>query len=600
MRISIFAKLALTFLVIVAGLVTFLYVSSAKELEQSFASLVEDRVDRVTRGIDREAEILLSEIESKLQGMADNFDFHNSLVDSVGSMSGEAELRERVVELRNIADLDYLWLISSDGRLLAAGHDPDAWGTDLAGLDATFSDHLSIAMSEETVRAIGVQTIFAHSYFIAEAMLPVTAYDSYLESVRLDGILWGAETIDVDFISRSADLAGAEIVTIAPGVDPLVSWETPSGSVDPEILAELERGGPEISFDGEIYEISTIPFPRSEQDSERITLHLLIPKSDLLLRRRAILGSILIEAIGGGLVAILLAFLISKSITWPIERLKTAVAALASGDLSKRVEAQSRDEVEDLVKAFNTMADELDANTRRLVEAEKLSAWREVARRLAHEIKNPLSPIQLSIQNLVRVYKGNPERFEKNLTETSETILQEVDRLKTLADEFSNFARMPKPVLKPNDISELVRGSVALFDAAKTGTEIVYSSDGNVPMVMLDRDAMGRVFTNLIKNAVEAMKDRDGGIRVAVENFTHGKQPWVRVTIADQGIGMKEEELKQSFNPYFTTKKGGSGLGLAIVQSILSEHRGRIHLSSRYGVGTTVTLELPGAGKINK
>jgi two-component system nitrogen regulation sensor histidine kinase NtrY len=597
MRISIFAKLALTFLVTVVGLVAFIAVGSARELDQSFTELVKDREETVASGIGLEVDLLLQGVESRLKGMASNQDFRISLVDRLAGTSPEGELIDRVSELRNIADLDYLWLISPDGILLATGHDPNVFNNNMLEPSGTYSEKLASALHGEIVRAIGVETIFARSTFVAEVFLPVTMSDRFLGSEQIDGILWGAEVIDADFIKRSADLADAKIVVVTndPDVEPIVSWLDPGQSIDPNLLSELTPDQSEINLDGEIYHLATIPFPRSDTmgDTTTVTLHLLIPKSDLIAQRVALLRGILLQTIIGGIIAILLAFLIAKSITLPIERLKTAVTALASGDLSRRVDVHSRDEVEDLVKSFNTMADELDANTRRLVEAEKLSAWREVARRLAHEIKNPLSPIKLSIQNLMRVYHGHPETFEKNLVDTSETILEEVDRLKTLADEFSNFARMPKPILVPSDICEILRSSVALFDKPEIGAAIVLDCQNNIPNSMLDRDAMSRVFTNLIKNAVEAMEGRQGKIRVGARHVMVGATPVVRITIADEGIGMDENALKQSFNPYFTTKRGGSGLGLAIVQSIVSEHRGRIYIESEPGKGTTVIVDIP-------
>jgi len=593
MRISIFAKLALTFLVTIAGLVAFLAVSAARELEQSFATLVKDREERVASGIGLEVDLLLSELESQLNEMARNFDFRASLVDRLAGSAPPGELIDRTAELRNIADIDYLWLVSPDGMLLSAGHDPDAFNDNLLDPPGTYSEHLSRALAGETVRAAGVEIVSAHALFVAEVFLPVTMTDRFLGRQQVLGVLWGAEKFDEDFMARSADLAGAELVAVAPEVEPLVSWEKSDDQTD--LLSALSGGQSETTLKGVIYELATLPFPRSEADDEhdQATLHLLIPKSDLLARRRALLGAILLEAVLGGIVAILLAFLVAKSITFPIERLKTAVAALSSGDLSRRVDVYSRDEVEDLVKAFNTMADELEANTRRLVEAEKLSAWREVARRLAHEIKNPLSPIKLSIQNLNRVYQSNPTSFNKTLQDTSETILEEVDRLKLLADEFSNFARMPKPILAPNDLCEVIRGSVALFDKPEIGARIELEIGEDIPVLMIDRDAMSRVVTNLLKNAFEAMEGRAGAIRLSIEKVLHGKTPWVRVTISDEGVGMDEQALKQSFNPYFTTKRGGSGLGLAIVQSILSEHRGRIRIDSEPGKGTTVMFEIP-------
>lgn len=597
MRMSIFAKLALTFLLVIAGLVVFLGISAARELDQSFAELVEARETTVASGIGLEVDLLLDELESRLSGMRDNFDFRNSLVDRLAGTGPKGELIDRAAELRNIAVIDYLWIVSPDGILLAAGHDENAFDNNLLDPSGTYSEHLSRALARETVRAVGVETIAAKSEFVAEVYLPITSPDPFLGRDRVDGVLWGAERIDSDFVARTADLAGAKIVVVAddPDVAPIASWQAEGEPLDPGLLAALSGGQSEITLEGKIYQLAALPFPRSEADNihSPVTLHLLIPKSDLLNRRRALLGAILLEAVLGGIVAILLAFLIAKSITLPIERLKKAVTALSSGDLSRRVDVHSGDEVEDLVKSFNTMADELDANTRRLVEAEKISAWREVARRLAHEIKNPLSPIKLSIQNLMRVYKANPPAFENSLQETSDTILQEVDRLKTLADEFSNFARMPKPILLPSDICEVIGGSVALFDKPEIGTSIELTCAEDVPNVQIDRDAMSRVFTNLLKNAVEAMEGREGKISVRVDHVMSRDLSRVRVTIIDQGVGMDQDALKQSFNPYFTTKRGGSGLGLAIVQSVLSEHKARIRIESEVDKGTTVVVDLP-------
>jgi len=601
MRISIFAKLALTFLVTIAGLVVFLGVSAAKEFDHSFAALVQDRGETVESGIRLEVNLLLDEVGSRLSGMEENFDFRNSLIDRLEERSPKDELIERIVELRNISALEYLWLVSPDGILLAAGHDDKAFDDNMLDPGGETNERLSRAINGETVRAVDVETISAKREFVAEVYLPVTKYDRFLEREQVIGVLWGAQKIDNTFITRAANLANAKIVAVAPDVNPIASWLDSSEILDPAILESIIGGSGEITLDGDAFQIATLDFPGSEPEStsQAAVLHLLIPKSDLISSRLTLLRSILVELGFGGLVAILLAFLIAKSITFPIERLKHAVTAMASGEMTGRVEVHSRDEVEDLVKSFNTMADELDTNTRRLVEAEKLSAWREVARRLAHEIKNPLSPIKLSIQNLNRVFRGHPEAFETTLKDTSETILEEVDRLKTLADEFSNFARMPKPVLIPNSVADILRGSVALFDKPEIGVKIEFDCPDDLPMVQLDRDAMSRVFTNLIKNAVEAMVDgktktiREGGIQVKVLEVQSGNAPWVQVRITDHGVGMDQVAIKQSFNPYFTTKRTGSGLGLAIVQSIVSEHRGRIRIDSEVGKGTMVTVELP-------
>jgi signal transduction histidine kinase len=604
MRISIFAKLALTFLVIVAGVVWFLAARAGRELEKSFDALVIEREERMASGIGAEVDLLLNGLESQLSGMAVNQDLKGLLVERGTALStvGDRALIEYVNDLRAIAGLDRLWVVSVHGILLAESHESAeeprqyAFGDDFLDPPGTYTDSLMQALSGDTVKKVGVEQIAADSLFVAEVFIPITTYDGLLGRYQVEAVLWGAQQLDTDFMTRASRLAGAELVVESSHFSPLTSL--PQGMIDPNLLARLGEGQREISLGNEIYVPATLPFPGSvtESPDSSVTLHLLVPKSDLLERNRRLMEAIFIEAAIGAVVALLFAFLISKSITLPIERLKTAVMGLAAGDLSRRAEVHSLDEVEDLVHAFNMMADDLEHNTRRLVEAEKLTAWREVARRLAHEIKNPLSPIKLSVQNLVRTYgRGDSKNYENTLNETSETILEEVERLRTLADEFSNFARMPKPVLVPTDVSEIVRSAASLYDKAVSGAKIDMKIGSNLPEIMADRDALSRVLKNLLKNAQEAMEGRTGSIEISAEPVRIGGMPWVRISVLDHGVGMDEEALKHSFNPYFTTKRGGSGLGLAIVQSIVSEHGGRIRIASELGKGTLVVLELPGS-----
>ncbi|HDS29473.1 MAG TPA: HAMP domain-containing protein, partial [Firmicutes bacterium] len=471
MRISIFAKLALTFLVIVAGVVWFLAARAGRELEKSFDALVIDREQRMASGIGAEVELLLNSLESQLSGMAENQDLKSLLVERGSSLSsaGDRALIEYVGDLRAIAGLDRLWVVSIQGILLAESHESKqeprqyAFGDDLINPRGTYTDSLMRALSGETVKKVGVEEIAADSLFVAEVFIPVTTYDGLLGRNQVEAVLWGAQQIDKEFMTRAARLAGAELIVESSHFAPLSSL--PEEIIEPGLISGLNRAIREIRLGNEIYVPATLPFPGTESGSSdtEVTLHLLVPKSDLLERRSRLIEAIFIEAAIGAAVALLFAFLISKSITLPVERLKIAVTGLASGDLSRRAEVHSLDEVEDLVHAFNMMADDLEYNTRRLVEAEKLSAWREVAKRLAHEIKNPLSPIKLSVQNLSRIYsRGENENYKKTLDETCETILEEVERLRTLADEFSNFARMPKPVLVPTDITEVIKSAVLL------------------------------------------------------------------------------------------------------------------------------------------
>jgi len=225
-----------------------------------------------------------------------------------------------------------------------------------------------------------------------------------------------------------------------------------------------------------------------------------------------------------------------------------------------------------------------------LIRAQKVAAWREVARRLAHEIKNPLTPIQLCAQRLQRQFAAAPPETRTLVDECTTTIIGEVESLKALVDEFSQFARMPAPRRVPTDLHDLLLGTLTLYDGLFQDVRIDTLFAVSLPRVRLDPDQIRRVLINLVDNAIEAFNQQG---QIVVETQHDPSASVVRIVVADDGPGIPPEERDKLFMPYFSTKKRGSGLGLAIVRRIVAEHGGTIEVASNDPRGTRFTIELP-------
>jgi nitrogen fixation/metabolism regulation signal transduction histidine kinase len=261
-----------------------------------------------------------------------------------------------------------------------------------------------------------------------------------------------------------------------------------------------------------------------------------------------------------------------------------AGALLAASLLSARIAAPVR-------ARFDRMAAELAASRERALQAERVAAWREMARRLAHELKNPIFPIQLSIETLRRVAEedASGRRLADLFREASLTILDELRSLRKIIDEFSLFARMPAPQPAPLAVNEIVEQALRLYSPRAGGVEVSTELAGDLPPVTGDRDLLGRALGNLVSNALDAL---GGAGRLTLRTARHGDG--VRIDVEDTGPGLSDEQRTRLFTPYYTTKRGGTGLGLAIVQGIVSDHGGRVEVSSAPGRGTAFTLFLPG------
>jgi nitrogen fixation/metabolism regulation signal transduction histidine kinase len=263
------------------------------------------------------------------------------------------------------------------------------------------------------------------------------------------------------------------------------------------------------------------------------------------------------------------------------------------------VEVHSRDEVGQLANAFNEMTDQLTEQREQLVQTERVAAWRELARRLAHELKNPLFPLQLTVENLQRAREQTSEQFDEVFFESTATLRAELESLKTIVSRFSDFAKMPTPEFEQVDLNELVRSAIKLFEPqlAPMGRPPITPElylDEKLPKPMADPILLRRALENLILNSLDAMPA--GGTLTVRTAHRPGA---VRLEVTDTGEGLSPEECSRLFTPYYTTKRHGTGLGLAIVQSVVSDHSGRIEVESAPGAGATFRIELPMEQKVS-
>ncbi len=292
------------------------------------------------------------------------------------------------------------------------------------------------------------------------------------------------------------------------------------------------------------------------------------------------------------LLSILVSFLLADEIIQPIVNLEEATRRVAEGDFTVRILSRSNDEISVLVSSFNRMVGELSGSRKKLLQAEKISAWQEIAQRLAHEIKNPLTPIKLSAQRILKKYDHNKDEFDRILVPAITAIIGEVENLDKMLIEFREFTRLPLPAPERLNLKNLVKEVTAMYRQLSRGVRVDISGIPEELDLSVDRNQMKQVFANLIKNAIQAMAD-GGEITLRADVVEKEDRSFCRIWIRDTGEGIDELVGENIFHPYFTTKKDGTGLGLAIVERVIFDHSGTIHFETQKNIGTTFIIDLP-------
>jgi two-component system nitrogen regulation sensor histidine kinase NtrY len=316
-------------------------------------------------------------------------------------------------------------------------------------------------------------------------------------------------------------------------------------------------------------------------------------RRELVLLTRHILQIAAAVAGAALLIGLLISLWVSARITRPLEELAEGAREVASGRWDTVINLRGRDEIGQLASAFNEMTQTLAAQREQLVQTERVAAWRELARRLAHELRNPLFPLQITVENLQKARQLDAKQFLEVFNESTATLKAELANLNTIVGRFSDFSKMPAPHFARVNINEALRNAVRLFEpqfnaVGKPPVIPEYFLTEPLPEIDADADLLHRAFQNLVLNALDAMP---AGGTLTMRTTEH--EGHVRIEVSDTGKGLTPEECSRLFTPYYTTKVQGTGLGLAIIQSVVSDHHGTISVSSDEGHGTTFRIELP-------
>jgi nitrogen fixation/metabolism regulation signal transduction histidine kinase len=423
----------------------------------------------------------------------------------------------------------------------------------------------------------------------------------------------GGRRLDKDFLANLELPAGTRAMlyqNLGSGFSPQLLIAASDSGHQPARLAPLiqqvqqqrQEAGALIHWSADALDDETVhAIPLTGQDNQLLGILLVGNSRRPYVGLRRHIGSAALLAGGTGiLLAILFTGWAAGRVTRPVERLAEAAREVAQGNWGAEVPVTSTDELGQLAAAFNRMTAELIEQRDQLVRSERVAAWRELARRLAHELKNPLFPLQLTVENLVRARQHSPEQFEEVFHESSVTLLTEIANLKTIISRFSEFSKMPQPLFRRVDLNDTVRNVARLFQAQlhapdhaaiECRLELAPAMEG----IAADPELLHRALSNLVLNAMDAMPQGGTlGLR------TRQDAERALIEVSDTGAGLTAEECERLFTPYYTTKQHGTGLGLAIVQSVIADHNGSITVESRActsengtGGGTTFIITLP-------
>lgn len=507
------------------------------EIVRQTERLIQDENRRVGRALER-----LAELEDVRQ-LAAAIDDAAIVENAAGLASARA----------GATGLDLFAIVAAggpyEGAIVSSAHLPDAAG-----------DPGPKFLATEVVSGVAHELIEGNPPRTVPALIGVRRLDSL--------VLYGGTRLDGPRLSSIARIGNATLVLSSPPLEP----RTFSSGKGPR---DLRKPGRTI----ELTELTGAAEGKSRIDVRVHTPRLQAARTTFLTLSIVLVGASL-------LFALLAGTLLSNRITQPIEELSNAAREVGRGNLDVRLAPRTQDEVGDLVEVFNDMTEELSESRERIARAERIAAWREIARRVAHEIKNPLFPIQMSMETLKKSYDKKHPKLDEIVEESTRTVLEEVRALNRIVTEFSEFARLPAPQRRPLPVRELLTHVHGLYKDA--GVEIDGDGIDALPPVSVDREQLQRALINLVKNAIEAIGEGPGSVRLSARARDEG----IEISVSDTGPGIPRDVREKLFTPYFTTKSTGTGLGLAIVDRIVTEHEGRVDVDSE-DTGTTFRIWIP-------
>ncbi|MGA2004686.1 MAG: ATP-binding protein [Terriglobales bacterium] len=599
-------KLLLLFALTILVCVAVISVSVYSTMRQSFEQANQDRANSVAAQFRSEFQRRGEDVARKVESIAASETAQRIALEinrgssapnpgATSAGSGSSDNSGYLTDAHTLAaqqQLDFLELVDHQGNILSSAQWQAKFGYPEPAISAATGPAGAFLKREELPNGPTLGLFAIRSVHIGEEPLFVV----------------GGERLDQGFLS-TLDIPAGTRVLLYQNLDP--KW-------NPQSLLDLNgaaSGADRISFliekvrdtgqeaqgvihwtsdsaDAEVFH--AIPLTGPNQQLMGILLVASSRRPLIELQRRVISTAMLVGGLGL-LVAVLASLWFAARVTRPVVSLAEAARRVAAGDLNTKVEVESRDELGELAASFNRMTEDLLQQKDRAVQAERVAAWRELARRLAHELKNPLFPLQVTVENLMRAKEKSPEMFEEVFHESTATLLAEINNLKTIIGRFSEFSKMPQPQRQPTQVNDVLRSVLRVFQAQlqEDSRITVHTELAALPEIQADPDLLHRALSNLVLNGIDAMP-QGGQLTLRTSEIRDGgPADRVAIEVSDTGSGLTPEECERLFTPYYTTKQHGTGLGLAIVQSVVSDHGGKISVESTKEKGTTFRIELP-------
>jgi len=611
-------KLLLLFAATVLLCVAVISASVYSTIRRSFEQANQERANAVAAQFRSEFQRRGSDVVRKVESVAAGETVQRIALDLNRSATDSGEYVSAARTLAGQQQLDFLELVDSRGTILSSAQ----W-------QAKFGYPEAAVTSATTPAAAGPAGAFLKREELPDG--PTLG----LFAVRVARVgeqplyLIGGERLDQGFLSTLDIPAGTRVLLYqnldtkwnpkslldlngpAAGVDKIASlvarvrdtqqesqsvihWT--SDSADDEVFHAIPLTGPVFNATSQSAANQSLlnQSPANQGGASQQLMGVLLVGSSrrpLIELQRQVVSTAMLVGGAGILVAVLASLWFAARVTRPVVSLAEAARRVAAGDLGAKVEVESSDELGELAASFNRMTEDLVQQKDRTLQAERVAAWRELARRLAHELKNPLFPLQVTVENLMRAKRKSPEMFEEVFHEGTATLLAEINNLKTIVGRFSEFSRMPQPQRRPTQVNDVVQTVLRVFHAQlqeKNRIAVRTELADALPEISADPDLLHRALQNLVLNAIDAMPQ---GGELTIRTGTIGAR--VEISVSDTGSGLTQEECGRLFTPYYTTKQHGTGLGLAIVQSVVSDHGGKISVESTKEKGTTFRIELP-------
>ena len=594
---SLRARLLVIFGSIVVITVALVSYSVAAGARTAFGRLNDKQTDAIKGQFQREFSLEGDTLAARAAAIA-NSQSIRSMALALSAPGGDpAPFLNLAPSLAGEQQLDFLEILTQDGTIISSAQWParfglrEPWVTEAVD----WNHQTAFLRYEETPEGneLGLLTVHELSgrdatggdrkfYLIAGRRIDSNFLRSLVlpEGTRL--LLWqptaGSDT------GQLQDASGP--VNLSPALKPIID-ESRNGTPQERGRVRLEDSPDDVFI------VHTIPLSGRVAGQPLAILVVASSRGELNALQDKIRRIGLIAGLVGILMSVLASTWWAARISRPIEELSAAAQDVAGGNWERKVETGSgsdKDEVVRLIASFNQMTGELLRQRDRAVQAERVAAWRELARRLAHELKNPLFPLQITVENLAKARQLGSAEFDEVFRESTATLLAELNNLKRIIGRFSDFSKMPAPHMQSVDLNRLLADIARLFApqlaAANPPISLETTFGAENGSIEGDPDLLRRAFENLVLNAIDAMP-RGGKLRIAISSSEEN----LLVEISDTGAGMNEEETRRLFTPYYTTKQHGTGLGLAIVQSVISDHGARISVLSHPGEGTTFRME---------